>query len=151
MDGRVINLDEKYLTLAYEGSFKLVTRFSLSFHDALIIVVMHFATFVAFMLPLAALAAPPLTPRQSSVGFSAYKLAYLDAVSAISAVVDQLNGGATTLTLNGHRETYIQSFRTANISVNFGFNATSRLDEGVSTNVDVEYVDSLCTYTMVKK
>ena len=123
---------------------ELTIRFSLFVNDPPIII-MRFAAFVAFMLPLAALAAPP-QPDSADTLNERFGQAITETLSAITATIDQLSASKT------HQERAVlhraqdanKVFQTALLA---GFNI---LNLNGTTPRESEYVDSLCAYTMVK-
>ena len=115
---------------------------------------MRFTTFAAFMLPLAALAAPtPTPPQPDSV---ADVLAQLEAArsdfsnsivvtsAAINATIDQLSGSS-----NAAEQAILEGVQFANTNVGFAFQAATRIAIALQTNntvLDSEYEDNLFAY-----
>ena len=119
---------------------------------------MRFSTFAAFMLPLAALAAPTSTPPKPDS--AADVLAKLEAArsdfgnsiiaasAAINATIDQLCGSS-----NAVEQAILKGVQFANTNVGFAFQAGTRIAIALQTNgtpLDSEYEDNLYAYTMVK-
>ena len=139
----MINLHERYLTLV---------RFSLSFDDPLLIIIMRFATFVAFMLPLAALAVPTPIPRQFNTTFTdainRLNTAAEDASSSISVMLYDL--GASQ---NSQEQTFYDGLQVASLNSQIAVKAVISIYDTVKSNntfLDTEYVVGLYVYTMVK-
>ena len=108
---------------------------------------MRFATFAAFMLPLAALAAPTPSPLDLARDQfeKSLKLTGDDIKMAIQQV-GEFDGDATLVTV-------FQSVQLVATNVGFGAQAASRIRDALTNQHDVspaEYVDSLCVYTIVK-
>ena len=108
---------------------------------------MRFATFVAFMLPLAALAAPTPTPSRSD-SFDKFNQAYYETDTALKATIDQLNNG--DLTLNGHRQATLSDSQLADTYLESAHQMAVRIYDNTSTDLSTEYVNSLCAYTVGK-
>ena len=112
---------------------------------------MRFATFVAFVLPLAALAAPTPTPQwdQLDAARKEFAEALHTAGNAINMTIHQLSDFQDAPVLVH----VLQTVQLVNTNFGFGVQAASRIFDALqSQNVpcDAEYVDSLCAYTIVK-
>ena len=139
----MINSHERYLTLA---------RFSLSFNDPPIIIIMRFATLFAFMLSLAALAAATSYPRPFDSTFTdaidRFITASVDANSSISIIYDDF--GAS----QGSQERALyDDVRVVSSVCQIALRAVASIYTTVQSNntiLETEYVGGLCVYTMVK-
>ena len=104
---------------------------------------MRFATFAAFMLPLAALAEPISFSSLSKIATP------LNATSDhVESVIKQLLGHTENSPLRA-----LETAQLASTTVLFGNGALKRMlfpDVGPAAPSDREYVDSLCAYTIVK-
>ena len=145
--GWAINSHERYLTLKAHYSPPL------SFNDALIII-MRFAAFVAFTLPLTAFAAPRPTSRQldSADEFAGamdrFRLASTDANSAIDVMIDQLSESQ-----NPQELVISEGVQVASLVSHIAILATTSIVDRVQRNgpiLEIEYVVGFCAYTMVK-
>ena len=158
-DGRAIISHEKYLTVAYEdGSTSIFAfpHFSLAFYTfvfqrafIITIIIMRLTTFVALMLPLAALAASTPTPPQpdsaDTLG-SRFVQAAEGTLSAINATINQLNAST-----NRQERAVLHRVQDANKVFQIAVLAATNLSSLNSTNPrEAEYVDSFCAYMMVK-
>ena len=115
---------------------------------------MRFATFAAFMLPLAALAAPIPTPQPPQWDqLDAARKEFADALgitgNAIDLAIHQLSDFQDVPAL----KIIFQTAQLANTNFGFGAQAASRIATAIQnhyTPSDAEYVDSLCEYTILE-
>ena len=108
---------------------------------------MRFTTFAAFMLPLAALAAPTTSKRdQARQQFlTSLKSTGEDINMVIQQLVDFQSDPVVVLVL--------QTVQLVDTHFGFGAQASSRISDALQSHddpSDAEYVDSFCAYTIAK-
>ena len=120
---------------------------------------MRFATFAAFMLPLAALAAPTPTPRQLgsadvdmlkqlTEAHDRFTAAFIDTSSATNSTIDHLSASQNEL-----ERAILDEVQAATGVFGIAVLATANLfdpHQDGQAFLKFEYVDSICAYTMVK-